>query len=84
MSLPPSQSDDEDRERRVLVRAIRKLPRRPRDVFVLHRFASMPLEQIAKALGVEKEAVEVRLAAALVRLSRAVDKERGCEPSERQ
>lgn len=61
MSLPPSQSDDEDRERRVFVRAIRKLPRRPRDVFVLHRFASMPLEQIAKALGVEKETVEMRL-----------------------
>ncbi|WP_433932952.1 sigma-70 family RNA polymerase sigma factor [Brevundimonas diminuta] len=77
MSLPPSQSDDEDRERRVLARAIRRLPRRCRDVFVLHRFAEMPLEQIAEQLGIETRAVETRLVAALVRLSRAVDEADG-------
>ena len=82
MSLPLSRSDDEDRERRVLVQAIRKLPLRSRDVFVLHRFARMPLEQIAEDLGIEKRAVEVRLAEALLRLGRAVDKACGAGASE--
>ena len=82
MSLPPSQSDDEDRERRVFVRAIRKLPRRPRDVFVLHRFAGMSVEQIAEHLGIDQKAVEARLVEALVRLSRAVDEAGGRGASE--
>lgn len=73
MSLVPSQSDEEGRKRQVLVRAIWKLPRRCRDVFVLHRFAGMPLGQIAEHLGVEKKVVEARLAGALVRLNRAVE-----------
>ena len=73
MSLPPSQLDDDDRERQVLVRAIRRLPRRHRDVFVLHRFTGMPVEQIAERLGIETRAVETRLAGALGRLSRAVE-----------
>ena len=83
MSLPPSQLDDDDRERQVLVRAVRRLPRHYRDVFVLHRFTGMPLEQIAEYLGVEKRAVEARLAAALVRLSRAIDEADGGGASER-
>ena len=83
MSLPPSQLDDDDRERQVLVRAIRRLPRHYRDVVVLHRFTGMPLEQIAEYLGVEKRAVEARLAAALVRLSRAIDEADGGGASER-
>ncbi|MGR6532018.1 sigma-70 family RNA polymerase sigma factor [Brevundimonas sp. RM1] len=74
----------EERQRRVLVRAIRRLPRGCRDVFVLHRFAGMPLEQIAEHLGIEKKTVETRLAEALVRLGRAVDEVCGCEPSEGQ
>ena len=77
MSLSPSQSDEEGRKRQVLVQAICRLPRRCRDVFLLHRFAGMPLEQIAEHLGVGKRAVEARLAAALVRLSRAVDEAGG-------
>lgn len=84
MSLPPSQFDDEDGERRALVRAIQRLPRRYRDVFVLHRFAGMPLEQIADHLGDENRVVEARLAEALVRLSRTVDQAGDCEPSEGQ
>jgi DNA-directed RNA polymerase specialized sigma24 family protein len=43
----------------------------------------MPLEQIAEYLGVEKRAVEARLAAALVRLSRAIDEADGGGASER-
>lgn len=74
----------EERQRRVLVRAIRRLPRDCRDVFVLHRFAGMSLEQIAQHLGIDQQAIEARLAEALVRLSRAVDEAGGCEPSERQ
>lgn len=72
----------EDRECRTLIRAIRSLPRDCRDVFLLHRFAGMSLEQIAEHLGIDQKAVEARLAAALVRLSRAVDEAGGGEASE--
>jgi len=75
---------DEERQRRILVRAIRRLPRDCRDVFVLHRFADLSLEQIAEHLGIDQQAVEARLTEALVRLGRAVDEAGGCEPSERQ
>ncbi|NBB64442.1 sigma-70 family RNA polymerase sigma factor [Pseudomonas sp. ODNR1LW] len=74
----------EERQRRVLVRAIRRLPRDCRDVFVLHRFAGTSLDQIAQHLGIDQKAVEERLAGALIRLSRAVDETGGCEPPERQ
>lgn len=74
----------EDRQRRALVWAIRRLPRACRDVFVLHRFAGMSVEQIAEHLGIDQQAVETHLAEALVRLSRAVDEAGGCEPPERQ
>ena len=84
MSGPPSQSTEEDRERQILIRAIQRLPRRYRDVFVLHRFAEMPLEQISKHLGIEKGAAEARLAAALVRLSRAIDEEGRRTPQKRK
>lgn len=72
----------EDRERRTLIRAIRSLPRNCRDVFLLHRFAEMSLDQIAEHLGIDQKAVEARLAEALVRLSRAVDKAGGRGSSE--
>ncbi|WP_453977031.1 sigma-70 family RNA polymerase sigma factor [Brevundimonas sp. Marseille-Q4549] len=83
MTLPPS-SSEEDRKRQVLVRAIHRLPRRCRDVFVLHRFAGLPLKQIAEHLGIEKRVVETRLAEALVRLSRAVEGASGLEPLKRK
>lgn len=72
----------EDRERRVLVQAIRHLPRDCRDVFLLHRFSGLSLEQIAEHLGNDQQAVEARLAEALVRLSRAVDEVGGGGTSE--
>ncbi len=74
----------EERQGRILARAIRRLPRDCRDVFVLHRFTGMSLDQIAEHLGIDQQAVEARLAEALVRLCRAVDEAGGCEPSERQ
>ena len=83
MSLRPSRlwrplrEAPDDRERRVLVRAIRHLPRDCRDVLLLHRFAELSLEQIAEHLGIDQQAVEARLSEALVRLSRAVDEAGG-------
>ena len=71
-----------DRERRVLVLAIRDLPRDCRDVFLLHRFAELSLGQVAEHLGIEQQAVEARLAEALVRLSGAVDEAGGGGASE--
>ncbi|MCK6105283.1 sigma-70 family RNA polymerase sigma factor [Brevundimonas sp. EYE_349] len=76
----PRRSAEE--RQRILVRAIRRLSRDCRDVFVLHRFAGMSLEQIAERLGIDQQAAEARLAEALVRLSRAVDEEGGGEASE--
>lgn len=84
MSGPPSQSTEEDRERQILIWAIQGLPRRYRDVFVLHRFAEMPLERIAEHLGIETRAAETRLAEALVRLTRAVDEAAGSGPPKRK
>lgn len=71
-----------DRERRILVLAIRDLPRDCRDIFLLHRFAELSPEQVAEHLGIEQQAVEAHLAEALVRLSRAVDEAGGGEASE--
>lgn len=74
MSLPVRSNRVTDGlERRVLVRAIRRLPRDCRDVFLLHRLAGMPSEQIAEHLGIDQQAVGTRLAEALVRLSHAVE-----------
>lgn len=73
----------EERQSRVLVRAIRRLPRDCRNVFVLHRFAELSLEQIAEHLSIDQRAVETRLAEALVRLSRAVDRPASIRPPER-
>ncbi|MDK2748128.1 MAG: sigma-70 family RNA polymerase sigma factor [Brevundimonas sp.] len=83
MSPPPSQSAEEERERRALVGAIRRLPRGCRDVFVLHRFAGMSLEQIGEHLGIDQQAVAECLAAALIRLSRAIDEAGGRGSAER-
>lgn len=59
-------------ERQVLIRAILKLPIRLRDVFLLHRMAGMTYSEIGLHLGMTPKAVETSLAAALVRLTRAV------------
>lgn len=59
-------------EGQVLVRAILNLPTRLRNVFLLNRMASMSYSQIGLHLGMSPEAVQASLAAALVRLTRAV------------
>lgn len=66
-SSRPAKAD----EQRALVRAILRLPPDPRDVFLLHRMAGMSYEQIGHQLGMEREAVLVHLADALVQISRA-------------
>lgn len=66
-----SKAADED-ERQVLVRAILKLPRDLRDVFLLHRMAGMSYSEIGLHLGMTPKAVETSLVAALVRLTQAV------------
>lgn len=68
---PPRKAAAKD-ERQVLVRAILKLPTRLRDVFLLHRMAGMTYPEIGLHLGMTPKAVEISLAAALLRLMRAV------------
>tara|TARA_R110002051_G_scaffold178085_2_gene247909 strand:+ start:12962 stop:13234 length:273 start_codon:yes stop_codon:yes gene_type:complete len=55
-----------------LARAILKLPRDLRDVFLLHRMAGMTYIEIGLHLGMTPKAVETSLAAALLRLMRAL------------
>lgn len=55
--------------KRVLVKAILRLPRNLRDVFLLHRMAGLSYGEIGVRLGMEPEAVKAGLADALVRLA---------------
>jgi len=71
-------------QHRILVRAIQRLPPDCRDVFVLHRFGGMPLDEVAAHLGIDKALAEARLAEALVRLCRAVDEAEARQSSERK
>lgn len=69
--------------RRVLVRAIQKLPPECRDVFVLHRFGDMPVDKVAAHFGIDQALAEARLAEALVLLCRAVDEAEARQAPER-
>jgi len=53
-----------------LVQAVLQLPTNLRDLFLLHRIAGRSYEQISEQLGVGRDAVESRLAEALVRIMR--------------
>lgn len=54
---------------RGFVREIVALPTELRDVFVLNRMTGMTYDEISSHLGIDPEAVQTRLAAALVRLT---------------
>jgi RNA polymerase sigma factor (sigma-70 family) len=55
-----------------LTGALRALPQRPRQVFLLHRFRAMPHVEIAQRLGVTTRTVERDLALALAHLKDAL------------
>lgn len=57
-------------EQRILAKAILRLPADLRDVFLLHRMAGLSYEQIGEHLGMERDAVQARLAEALARIVR--------------
>ncbi len=59
-------------EKRILLKAILRLPADLRDVFLLHRMAGLSYEQIGERLSVERDVVQARLAEALARIVRAV------------
>lgn len=70
--------------RHVLVQAIQQLPPECRDVFVLHRYEDMPLEEIAAHLRIDHALAETRLVEALNRLCRALDEAEARPSSERK
>jgi len=61
------------KEHRLLIRAITELPTETRDVFVLHRMAGLPYDQIAEVLGIDRERVQAQLAGALVQISETLN-----------
>lgn len=69
--------------RRVFVRAIRQLPPDCRNVFVLHRFEDLSLDEIATLLRIDRASAEARLAEALAQLCLAVDEAEAWQSSER-
>lgn len=57
--------------RRALLRTILRLPVGPRDVFLLHRFGGMSLDQVSDRLGLERAEVRALLVDALFCMARA-------------
>lgn len=55
--------------------ALRQLPERTRDVFVLRCFEGLKCAEIAQLLGISVRAVEKHMAKALSHLSRALDRD---------
>lgn len=58
--------------RLVIERALRQLPERTRDIFILRMFEGLKMAEIAKALGLSTRAVEKHQARALNHLSAAL------------
>lgn len=61
------------KERKPLAPAILALPADQRDVFLLNRIIGLTYEQISEHLGLPVETVESSIAAALLRLSKAME-----------
>src|SRR5262245_31099411 len=73
--LEPSTGDDTSAvvDRDQLARAFRRLPIDPRSVAVLHHFFSIPLTDVADALGIPEGTARPRLHYALKTLRAAID-----------
>jgi RNA polymerase sigma factor (sigma-70 family) len=68
----PSVDDNVDPEIRRIECAIARLPKRTRDVFLMHRFDDLRYDRIAHRLGISEKAVEREI----VRTLRAIRKAR--------
>ncbi|MFP4166278.1 MAG: sigma-70 family RNA polymerase sigma factor [Opitutales bacterium] len=66
--LSPAEALDTREAYGLLREAIRELPERCREAFVLHRFEGLRHRDIAKRLGISQSTVEKHIAAALVHL----------------
>lgn len=58
--------------KRILVKAVLRLPTDLRDVLLLHRMAGLSCEQIGAHLGMETGVVQAHLAEALAQLIQAI------------
>ncbi len=70
--IVPSFDENVDPEIRRVEWAIARLPKRTREVFLMHRFEDLPYDRIAHRLGISERAVEREI----VRVLRAVRKAR--------
>ncbi|WP_137870169.1 sigma factor-like helix-turn-helix DNA-binding protein [Sphingopyxis sp. 2PD] len=68
----PSFDENVDPEISRIEWAIARLPKRTRDVFLMHRFDDLPYDRIAHRLGISERAVEREIA----RVLRAIRKAR--------
>jgi RNA polymerase sigma factor (sigma-70 family) len=56
-------------------RAVSKLPRTTREIFLAHRLDDMPYQEIADRMGLTVRDVEGHMAKAICRLCRELDRE---------
>lgn len=75
----PTFDEDVDPEIRRIEWAIARLPKRTRDVFLMHRFDDLQYDRIAHRLGISEKAVEQEI----VRTLRAIRKAREDHARER-
>jgi RNA polymerase sigma-70 factor (ECF subfamily) len=75
-------ADPDAAERIALVAALRRLPRRQREVAVLRYLGDLSVEQTATALGLSESAVKAHAARSLVALRRGLDDRAAPDASE--
>jgi RNA polymerase sigma factor (sigma-70 family) len=63
-------------------RLVRRLPRRQREVVVLHYYLDLGLDEVARALGVGQGTVKKALSRARDAIARSLEREEGAAPSD--
>jgi RNA polymerase sigma-70 factor (ECF subfamily) len=67
----PSCDENVDPEIRRVEQAIARLPKRTREVFMMHRFDDLGYDRIAHRLGISEKAVEREMVRALLAIRKA-------------
>ncbi|HET6524485.1 sigma-70 family RNA polymerase sigma factor [Sphingopyxis sp.] len=71
LPVVPSCDENVDPEIRRVEQAIARLPKRTREVFMMHRFDDLGYDRIAHRLGISEKAVEREMVRALLAIRKA-------------